>query len=196
MRIASIVLNGIIVLDMLIITVLFFQKDGKWAFGNIKRPLKYFTFLSNVLGAVASLLIIIFPNLLPIWILKYVGTVAMTVTFVTVLVFLGPALGYKRVLEKHDFWMHLVNPILALVSFCVFERRPMSVWQALFGMLPVALYGMFYGYKVMLAKEGHRWEDFYGFNKGNKWYLSVILMILGTAIICAGLLAVQTLIKI
>jgi hypothetical protein len=196
MRIASIVLNAVIVLDMLIITVLFFKKDGKWALSNIKRPLRYFTFLSNVLCALASLLIIIFPDFLPVRLIKYVGTVAVTVTFVTVLVFLGPALGYKRVLEKHDLWMHLINPLLALASFCVCERRPMSVWQALLGMIPVILYGLFYGYKVMLAKEEKRWEDFYGFNKGNKWYISVLLMMLGTLIICAGLMAVQTLIKL
>ena len=203
MRIASIILNSIIVIVMSIVTVSFFEKDGKWSLANGRRPLKYFTFLSNVLCAVGALLIIFFPTVYPIWILKYMGTAAVTVTMVTVLVFLGPALGFKRVLTGRDFWLHLVNPILAIVSFTVCERTTLTAWNkimphnvfgvpaALWGMLPVVLYGLLYGYKVMLAPEGKRWDDLYGFNKGGKWYISVVLMLLGTAVICAVYWAVM-----
>ena len=192
-RTVSIIINAIIFLDMVVLTVLFFRKDGKWAWANGKRPLKYFTFESNVLCAIASLLMIFLPEIYPVWIIKFVATVAVTVTMVTVLVFLGPAIGYRRVFSKHDFWMHLVNPILALVSFCIFERGTMPFVHCLFGIIPVVLYAIMYGYKVMLAKEEKRWEDFYGFNKGGKWYISVILLPLGAFLISVGLWAIQLL---
>ena len=47
------------------------------------------------------------------------------------------------------------------------------------GVLPVLLYGVFYLSRVLLLPEGKRMEDFYGFNKTGKWYLSVIFMLLG-----------------
>ena len=185
-RTVSIILNSIIVVVMAVTYVTFFRREGKWSASNGRRPLKYFTFLSNVFCAVASLLVIIFPDVYAVFLVKYAGTVAVTVTMVTVLVFLGPVLGYKRVLQKQDFWLHIVNPVLAIVSFGVFERQALSVPAAFLGLLPVVLYGILYGYKVMLAPEEKRWEDFYGFNKGGKWYISVCLMLLGTAAVCVA----------
>ncbi len=166
-------------------SIMLFYRDHKWSAANAKKALKYFTFLSNLFCAATAFLFLFFPNLYPVWILKYAGTVAITVTLLTVLFFLGPVLGYKRVLTGRDFVMHLVNPVLAIVSFCVFERRHMPFVHCLYGLLPVVLYGLLYGYKVMFAKEGKGWEDFYGFNKNNKWYLSLILMMFGTFSVCA-----------
>ena len=31
--------------------------------------------------------------------------------------------------------------------------------------------------RVLFAPEGRRWEDFYGFNKGGKWPLSLAAML-------------------
>ena len=186
MNIISVILNSIVVLDMLVMSVLIFYRDKKWSLANGKKALKYFTFLSNEFFALAALLMILLPNSYAVWIVKFVGTVAITITFLTVLVFLGPVLGYKRVLEGRDFVLHIVNPVLAIVSFCFFERRNMPFPYCLFGLLPVLLYGAWYFYKVMLAPEGKKMDDFYGFNKNNKWILSVILMSLGTFAVCAA----------
>ena len=62
----------------------------------------------------------------------------------------------------------------------------MPFYYCLFGLLPVLLYGAWYFYKVMIAPEGKKMDDFYGFNKNNKWILSVILMSLGTFAVCAA----------
>ena len=190
-RIVSIVLNSIIVVIMIFITVFLFKRDGKWSLSNIKKPLRYYTFQSNVLCAVAALLMIIFPNVYPVWVVKYVATATITVTILTVFLFLSHIYGFKRLLSGRDFWMHLINPVLAIVSFCVFERNHISFPIALIGILPVILYGLFYGYHVMIASEEKRWEDFYGFNKSNKWYLAVIFMLLGTFAVCMGLMLIQ-----
>lgn len=184
MRIISVVLNSVIVLDMLVLTIMMFYRDGKWSVENGTKALKYYTFLSNVFCALTALGMVIFPNLLPAWILKYTGTVAVTITLLTVLFFLGPKLGYKRVLTGRDFIMHMVNPLLAIVSLCVFERNEMPFYVTAFGLLQMILYGLLYGYKVMFAKGKKGWDDFYGFNKGGRWYISAVIMLLGTFAIC------------
>ena len=92
--------------------------------------------------------------------------------------------------ERHLF-MHLITPLLALISFCVFEKRGMSFKIALLGMLPVVFYGPWYLYKIRFASEGKRWDDFYGFNKGGKWPVSFTMMAIGTFLICIGIMGLQ-----
>ncbi|MCR5847008.1 MAG: hypothetical protein K6G75_02660 [Lachnospiraceae bacterium] len=182
--IADIVLNLTVVLNMILFTIMSFKRDGEWNIKNIKRALKFFTYLSNVLLAVSSLLIIVFPNSFIAWMIKYTGTAAVSVTMVTVLVFLGPTIGYKKVLAGRELWMHLLNPLIAIITFAILERRSLSFLNSLFGMIPVILYGTMYYYKVLVAKEEKRWDDFYGFNKGGKWYLAIFFMLAGTFAIC------------
>ena len=69
----------------------------------------------------------------------------------------------------------------------------MGLGTALPGLLPVALYGALYLYRVILAPADRRWEDFYGFNRGGKWPLSMGAMLLGSFLVCLGLMALQNL---
>ena len=184
-QIIDIVLNLIVIVNMIFFTIMSFKKDGEWKLQNGKRSIKYFTFLSNVHLAIASLLTILFPRSFIVWMLKYTGTAAVTVTMITVLVFLGPAIGYKKVLTGRELWMHLINPLIAIVTFTILERRGLPFVYSLFGILPVILYGILYYYKVLVVKnEEKKWDDFYGYNKGGKWYISIILMLVGTFAIC------------
>ena len=193
-------LNILIALITLIIVVSFFRKDGQWVPERGKSALRFFTTLSNMLCAAASLLTALAINAggIPewIWMLKYIGTAAVTVTMLTVLFFLAPTFGkgaLKVLLSGTDLFMHLITPLMALVSFCVFERRGMSFCQSLWGMLPVVLYGPVYLYKILFALPEKRWDDFYGFNKQGKWPVAFALMVLGTFLICVGIRAVQNL---
>lgn len=186
-QIIDIVLNLTVVADMIYFTIMSFKKDGEWSLKNGKRPLKFFTFLSNVLLAAASLLIIIFPQSLAAGVIKYIATAGVSVTMITVLVFLGPALGYKKVLTGRELWMHLINPLIALITYLFTEDIGFPFWYSLFGMLPVVLYAIMYYYKVMAAKDDKKWDDFYGFNKGGKWYLAAVIMFAGTFAICVAL---------
>ncbi len=186
-QIIDIVLNLTVVADMIYFTIMSFKKDGEWSLKNGKRPLKFFTFLSNVLLAAASLLIIIFPQSLAAGVIKYTATAGVSVTMITVLVFLGPALGYKKVLTGRELWMHLINPLIALITYLFTEDIGFPFWYSLFGMLPVVLYAIMYYYKVMAAKDDKKWDDFYGFNKGGKWYLAAVIMFAGTFAICMAL---------
>ena len=191
-------LNILIALITLIIVVSFFRKEGQWVPERGKFALRFFTTLSNILCAAACLLTALAINAggIPewIWMLKYIGTAAVTVTMLTVLFFLAPSFGkgaLKVLLSGTDLFMHLIIPLLALVSFCVFEKRGMTFCQSLWGMLPVVLYGPVYLYKILFALPEKRWDDFYGFNKQGKWPVAFAGMVLGTFLICMGIMALQ-----
>ena len=187
------ILNALIFLITLVLVGRCFRRDGAWSFANARTAFRFFTVQSNVLCAASALLMAILPGPTWVWLFKYVGTVAVTVTMVTVLVFLGPAYGYRPLLSGGDLFMHLITPLLALFSFCVLERRGLSLPQALLGLIPTALYGLLYGWKVLGAPPHRAWEDFYGFNKGGKWPASVAAMVGGTFLICMILMGLQSL---
>ena len=115
----------------------------------------------------------------------------------TVFLFLAPSVGkgwYDVLLKRtSDLFMHLLTPLMARVSFCVFEKRGMTFPQCLFGLLPVALYGPLYLYKILYAPEGKRWDDFYGFNRNGKWPVMFAAMMTGTFLMCLGIMGLQNL---
>lgn len=193
-------LNTLIALLTLLIVVSFFRKDGQWVPERGKFALRFFTTLSNILCAAACLLTALAMNAggVPewIWTLKYISTAAVTVTMLTVLLFLAPSFGkgaLKVLLSGTDLFMHLITPLLALFTFCVFERQGMTFCESLWGLLPVLLYGPLYLYKILFAPPEKRWDDFYGFNKQGKWPVAFAAMVAGTFAICMGIMALQNL---
>ena len=181
--------NVIILIGTIISLIPGFHRDGVWRLSNGLISLRYFTRLSNLFCAIASLLVLVTltDHGLPhwVWLMKYCGTVAVTVTFVTVMVFLGPTQGYREQLEGSGFFLHVSGPLLALISFCFLERfQSLNFTQSLLGLLPMVLYGLLYAYKVLLCPEEKRWKDFYGFTKGGKWLLSTIAMLAENILIC------------
>ena len=176
--IPSVILNTLLVVINIVCTV--------FALTKLKPNIlfRYFTVLSNLFCAVAAACVALAwtRGALPIWIvlLKYVGTVAVSVTLLTVFLFLAPVSGeWKKLLSGADLFWHLLCPLIAIVSFCFFEHPRFGFGWVFLGVLPVLLYGAFYLYRVIFAPEAKRMEDFYGFNKNGKWYLSVIMMSLG-----------------
>lgn len=176
----------------------FFLRSGV---GNMKvtgfKALMYFTVDSNVLSALASLGVVIClltqlgenQALLPRWLIlcKLVGAAAVGVTFLTVMVFLGPRLGYKAMFAGVNLHLHLICPLLAMISLVFLERSSSLPFPVtLLGILPTVVYGAVYLYQVVITKG---WQDFYGFNLGGRWYLSLVIMVLVSWGICAGLWA-------
>lgn len=181
------IINAIIFLATAILVVRCFRKDGKWQLERGLNALRFFTILSNILCALAALAVFISPSPAALT-LKYMGTVAVTVTMLTVLLFLGPTQGgYKALLSGGDLYLHLLGPLLAIASYCFFEKRDLSFSGALLGLLPVVAYGILYLYKVVCAPQEKRWEDFYGFNRGGKWPIAMTAMFLGTFIVCVAI---------
>ena len=178
----------------LVLVVLLFHDGTRWSLKLGIRLFHYFTLQSNVFCAAAALLRCIAPEAHWVWVLKYVGTAAVTVTMMTVLVFLAPAVGSVRKLTRgNDFFMHLATPLTAILCFTVFEKQGLRFGTAMLGMLPVLLYGPLYLYKILFAPPEKRWDDFYGFNKQGKWPVAFAAMVAGTFAICMGIMALQNL---
>ncbi len=153
---------------------------------KLPESFRYFTVLSNLFCALAALILLVAElfSAMPAWavVLKYVGTAAVAVTLCTVFLYLLPA---TRSLEGllgswPETIMHLITPVLAILSFLGFEKGTMSAWAIPLGVLPVLLYGWLYLNRVVMAGT---WRDFYGFNKGGRWKLSFSLMAAGAVVI-------------
>ena len=153
---------------------------------KLPESFRYFTVLSNLFCALTALILLVAElfGAMPAWavVLKYVGTAAVAVTLCTVFLYLLPA---TRSLEgllgsMPETIMHLITPVLAILSFLGFEKGTMSAWAIPLAVLPVLLYGWLYLNRVVIAGT---WRDFYGFNKGGKWKLSFSLMAAGAVII-------------
>lgn len=146
--------------------------------------LRYFTLLSNLFCAAACVTVAVMGLMGRLWpwalVLKFVATVSVMVTLLTVLIFLLPQLGAKFLLTGPDFWLHLICPLLALTTLLLWDGLRLTAAAALLGVLPVALYGGVYLTQVIFRRQ---WQDFYGFNRGGKWPLSFAVMLIATALL-------------
>ena len=154
---------------------------------------RYFTMLSNVLAAIAAALVAAFDakalisdeEKLPRWvlILKYAGTVAVTLTFVTVVVFLGPMVeamghGYFKLFQNENFFLHFLSPILAIISFVCFEQiENLKFTETIYGVIPTVLYSFAYLPMVVIGKENGGWPDFYMLTFGGHMWVAPISLI-------------------
>ena len=158
---------------------------GPDALGSVDtQTFRYFTTDSNLLMAAIALiyagfnvLCLIRPDTVqPKWlhVLKFIGTTAVSVTFVTVVIFLGPtaamksgARGYFRMFEGNVFFLHFLCPVLAILSFTLLERGSrLTPAETLWALIPTLIYSVVYLIMVVLVK--HPWPDFYGFTFGGK----------------------------
>ena len=199
-NIPDVILNLLVFLITAGLLVWLYLKVHKTMPEKFRQAFRFFTCLSNILCAAACLLTAVFAAAgeIPgwVWLLKFVGTAAVTLTMLTVFLFMAPSIGKgwaKELLtgQASDFFMHLVNPVLALVSFCVFEKRGMTFLQALPGVMPIILYGILYAYKVLHAPEGNCWNDFYGLARGGKIAVSLAGLVLGGFLVSMGLMLLQ-----
>ena len=161
-----------------------FRKDGRWDLKTGLQALRFFTILSNLFAGIASLLILITLPHSPysVWLIKYIAACSVTVTFLTVMLFLGPSFGYKALLSGKDFYLHLCGPLLTLLSFVFLERfYALPFLTSLLGVIPVIVYGLVYLYEVVMIG---RWDDFYGYNKNGKWPVSLVAMYTGGFLVC------------
>ena len=152
--------------------------------------LKYFTVLSNLLLGAASLVygIFLFRTMrsgvqIPVWAhrLKYVATVSVTVTLMTVLLFLGPMLGYIAMFSGVNFWFHLVLPVVGIFDFALLDaNKPLAFKETLLGVVPTFLYGIGYCANILLNGVG-KWpntNDWYGFTMWGVEYMPVVLLVM------------------
>ena len=188
--IASLVLNLLIFMVTTGVVVSYFFGTSK-IIRNGYECFMFFTTDSNVLAAVGALTVAICDvNILKgktvrlpraVTLLKYAGTVSVVLTFCTVMAFLVPIYGAEMQLTGTAFHMHLVAPMMALVSFVFFDPSlRMTKPAILAGMLPMVIYGTVYFTEVIIVKQ---WNDFYAFNQGGRWYVTMVIMFAVTVVL-------------
>ncbi len=184
-------MNALIVICTAAIVVSYFTGKPGVLIRNGYESFKFFTTDSNILSAIAALIVLIFDiriligkdKEIPHWAVmaKYIGTTSVMLTFATVMLFLGPMFGYYFVLKDTAFYMHFVGPLLALLSFWLFETSYIIPKRFIhLAAIPMAIYGVVYVIEVLVIGEFDGWDDFYGFNTGGRWYLSIAAILLGT----------------
>lgn len=189
-NIISMILNIIIIISTVYAISTFFT--GKVTEGNMQVTgfafLRFFTNLSNIFVSLASLIMLVFnikniksgTNEFPerVMTVKFIATVSVTVTFVTVVIFLAPlfasmGLGYLTLFKGSMFFLHFTTPIIAIISVLFFERcGNLAKKNAVLGLIPVFLYSIVYIVMVVfIGAENGGWNDFYGFTFGGKMQL-------------------------
>ena len=188
LRVAFIGLDALMIAFVLLAatTDLFTVNLALWNTGLNK--FKFFTVDSNVLAALSLLVALPFNYIriksgkaLPTFcaVFSLVGVTSSTVTFMTVLCFLGPRLGYANMFLGNNLLLHLVCPVCMALSY-IFDfgaEKKLKFRFTPLSLLPTVLYAALYFTMVMIT---HGWEDFYGFNAGGMWYVSGILMFAAT----------------
>ena len=171
--------------------------------------LKYFTVLSNLLLGAASLVYAVFlvrflrtGSAVPRWahLLKFMATVATTVTLMTVLLFLGPVLGYAPMFVGANLWFHLIVPVAAIVEFVLFDvSHGLAFRETLLGVAPTLLYGIGYCGNILLNGVGEfsNTNDWYGFTMWGVQYMPVVfaVMLLATWLFAVALRAGNTVVR-
>ena len=145
--------------------------------------LKYFTVLSNLLEGFACLY----------WLagkgakgerLKFVATVAVSITFLVVMTFLGPLYGYPFMFEGANLWLHLLVPVGAILEQIFLSKGTFDRKDMLFAALPVLFYGAGYLGNILMNGVGE-WPD------TNDWYSFMMWGYPGAAVIYGGLILIS-----
>ena len=197
-------LNFLIVILVIFSLIVMF---GKINFMHMENPidelhriamLKYFTTDSNILVGIASFLLLLDEKKVikdkrkniksSLYLFKFISTVAVMVTFLTVFIYLGPGSPGRIVsmLTNSNLFFHFIVPVLAFISFIFFERNNKLDKKCIkYGVLPVIIYGIIYTINVIIHIDGGKVSikyDWYWFVQNGVWSILIVLpfMILGT----------------
>ena len=157
---------------------------------------RYFTTDSNIFAAICCLIMLLYDikalrnseYKIPNWVikLKFISTVAVAVTFLVVLCYMAPVGGFAKLYYGTSFFLHLVAPLLAIVSLVFFDPPVFLSGKFCFlGVLPMAVYSVIYFVMVItLGESNGGWEDFYHFNEGGLYLVSLFSMYISTITFC------------
>lgn len=209
--IISVVLNLLSFVLMIVgmIMMMISAHKDEYLQGNGLNALKYFTIQSNLLYGLyagvfaAAELIYGSAETIPsvFYILKYIFTVGVTVTLLTVMCFLAPFVRKSLIamLRGANLFFHLFIPVFGIVSFCCFEKgAQISVWQVFLGLIPYILYSVYYSVNALShAENGQVSEeyDWYRFLAKGTGKAAVVMSVMLAAVtaVCFGLWFINSL---
>ncbi|MBQ9383056.1 MAG: hypothetical protein IJT87_02345 [Ruminiclostridium sp.] len=173
------------------------------------RSIKYFTVQSNLFYGIyaavfaAAELIYGSAEAVPgvMYLLKYIFTVGITLTMMTVMCYLAPVVekSYPPLFKGANLYFHLIVPLLGLTAFCFFEKAAViSVPQVFLGLIPFGLYGIYYAITALSHTENGQVAekyDWYRFlaNGVNKAVPAALIMLVAAAGVCFGLWGLNSL---
>ena len=139
---------------------------------------KFYTVDSNIFAGLASLILIIYEILILnkridkipkfAYIMKYIGTVAVSLTFLVTLFYLAPSYGknFWFLYQNSNLLFHLLVPILSFISFVCFEKIKLNFKYTFYGVSTMILYGIYYVSNILIHQENGKVAfeyDWYGF---------------------------------
>lgn len=151
--------------------------------------LKYYTVQSNLFSGAASLVyavgLLVAGTAIPAWllVLKLTGAAVVMVTFVTVVVFLGPTMGWRPMFMAGNLWLHLILPLAAAADVCLLAPVGRLPFAATFAALAfTALYAVGYVGKVRRYGRERDGEvyDFYGFARWGEDKILIVAAVMLT----------------
>ena len=196
----SLILNIFIFLMVLVATIVMFT-GFKFMHGpevtldcsNIEM-FKFFTVDSNIFMAMVALIFSIYEILLLknkikeipkfTYILKFMGTSAVTLTFLVVFSYLGWIAkdGLFSLLMNSNLFLHLLVPITSIVTFIYFEKSDkLKFKDTFFGLIPMLVYAVFYVCNVFIHTHNgvvSPQYDFYYFVYHGVWTAVIVIPII------------------
>ena len=161
------------------------------------KSFRYFTIQSNLLAALVALVYIIFKCIpagkscekLPAWLylLKLASTTAVAFTMFITVFYLAPtsSKGYFSLFMNSNLFMHLLTPLLCIISFIFFEPAEKTPFKTSFiGAVPAALYAAFYTPNVLLHLDNGKpdpvydWYHFLAFGLNTIWIVIPLLLLI------------------
>lgn len=210
----SIILNSLIFIFTLFATIsmiIGFKFMGQFEVLSERnfKSFKYFTVDSNVFAGLISLAYVIYKftdsgkksSKLPkvFYILKLAATTGVTLTMMVTVFYLAPTSNgnFLRYFINSNFFMHLITPLLCIISFIFFETAEAQKFvMSIPGIIPMLLYSFFYTPNVLLHLENGRpvkaydWYNFLAAGAQSVWYVVPMLYVI-TWIFALGLWALN-----
>lgn len=161
--------------------------------------LKYYTTLSNIFAGVTALVVLLSWSKKgasadklskTLTRLKLMAAASVMVTFLTVLLFLGPLYGFETMYKNANFWFHLVIPLTTFADFCFIEELPdIRFFETLFATIPTVLYGVCYLINIGINGVGE-WPDTNDWYAFTSWGMGVGCLIFSVIIAVSWLMAI------
>lgn len=182
----SLVYNIIIFLLVLIGTIFMFlgyqfMTNTRLLDSNGFEAFKYYTVDSNIIVGIASLIMVIYETLflknkikeIPkyVYVLKYIGVVGVSLTFIVTMFYLAPIFGknFLFLYMNTNLFFHLIVPVLAVISYVKYEKNKLEYKYTFITLSSVIIYSIFYITNILLHldKNGNVMKEY-------DWYSFVL----------------------
>lgn len=153
--------------------------------------LKFFTLQSNIFVGIATIVMAIAEiayltgkiSKIPksIYILKYMGTSAVSLTFFVVFTYLGPIAfgGIPSMIKNSNLFLHCLTPIISIISFVAFDKNAeIKGKDVIYGIVPTAIYGLYYMINILIHMENGKVStiyDWYWFVQYGVWSAIIVV---------------------